>query len=169
MQESRETYDGTLVSWEAQQTHPPLLMRLRALLRFATTDACLKPWGKSGGGPVMDANRELVETMNQHVDAGPKQQIEEALRMVKAWFYCAKRARGEACDLPSLNAEGPTVDESLLEKAWNSLASMTTTEISLHAGKRLKASIEKALPLSPDKTQELVRKLMNGNPTHYFS
>lgn len=169
MQESRDTYDGTLHDLEALQTHPPLLMRLRALLRFATTDACLAPWGKSGGSPVRHANEELVAAMNANVDGKAVRQIDESLRMVKAWFHCLAKARGQAAPTDLINASEPKVDDALLTKAWNSLQGMPLPEVEHHAGKRLKASIEKALAHSPDRAQQLVRSLMGDNPESFLS
>jgi hypothetical protein len=169
MQESREAYDGTLSEWEAQQTHPPLLMRLRALLQFSTTDACLSAWGKEGGSPVHQANTDLVQRMNENVDNGSKRQIEESLRMVKAWFYCTSRSRGAACSLAELNKLGPQVDTTLLEKAWTSLGGLTAADTLSHAGKRLKSAIEKAHGHSPEKTAELARGLMGNDFNQYLT
>lgn len=169
MQESRDTYDGTLMDWEAMQTHPPLLMRLRALLRFATTDACLNPWGKSGGSPVRQANEELVKAMNTNVDGKAIRQIEESLRMVKAWFHCVVKARGQPAPISLINANEPRVENALLDKAWGSLQGMSENDTRLHASRRLKASIEKALGHAPDRTQELIRTLMDNKPESFIS
>jgi hypothetical protein len=169
MQESRETYDGTLVRFEAQSTHPPLLMRLRALLRFAITDACLDPMGKQGGSPVRQANQELVDMMNANVDGAARRQVDESLRMVKAWFHCILRARGETSDLARLNRVEPTVDLALLDKAWASLQGLGSADIGEHAMRRLKSSIEKAVGHSPDRAKAILEDLTEGNPERYFS
>lgn len=169
MQESREVYDGTLVRWEAQQTHPPLLMRLRALLQFSTTDACLGAWGKEGGSPVQQANIDLVQRMNENVDGAVRQQTDEALRMVKAWFHCLCRSRGEPCGLDRLNQADPRIDAALLDKAWASLGGLSNQEVGEHATKRLKSALEKAAGHTPERTLQLARTLLGDDFEDFLS
>ena len=153
--EAREAFDGSFLS-EEDVTHPPTQLRLRAIVEFANSDACQRPWGREGGTPIADINQSISALLNQQIDRHILQAITKDLKMAKAWLYCLCRCNGIIIETHQLNRVKPEVDEQHLQKAWTSLSGFKNDQIEVHAKQRFFSSLEKSVSASPDLTKKLL-------------
>lgn len=155
LDEARQAFDGTFRR-EEDLSHPPAQLRLRAIVEFAGSDACLRPWGRTGGTPIAQVNQSVARLLNEHIDRHIVAEIAEPLIMSKAWAYCLCRCRGQEISLAALNQVGPPVEMARLQKAWGSLVGFKEDEFIEHAKTRLLRSLENAEARSPLLTKELL-------------
>jgi len=148
--EAREAFDGSFLSSE-DVTHPPTQLRLRAIVEFANSDACQRPWGLESGTPIANINRSISALLNQQID----RHVLNDLKMTKAWLYCLCRCNGIIIERHQLNSFNPEVDEEHLQKAWTSLSGFKTEQIEIHARQRFTSSLEKSVNKAPDLTKKL--------------
>jgi hypothetical protein len=156
--EARIAFDGTFRR-EEDDTHPPAQLRLRAIVEFAGTDACLRAWGREGGIPVERINASISRLLNEHIDRHVLAEITEPVLMAKAWVYCLCRSHGAEVELRILNVVGPAVDQERLNRAWASLSGFKEGQLIEHAQKRLINSITSANTRSPKLTRQLFEHL----------
>jgi Peptidase family M48 len=162
LNEARQAFDGTFRR-EEDNTHPPAQLRLRAIVEFANSDACQRPWGREGGVPVEQVNQSVSRLLGEHIDRHVMAEIAEPVLMTKAWVYCLCRSHGAEVELRILNQVGPAVDQDRLHRAWASLAGFKEAQLIEHAQKRLINSIENAASRSPNLTRQLFNHLA-GQP-----
>lgn len=149
--EARAAFDGTYRE-EEDSTHPPAQLRLRAIVEFANSDACLKAWGRSGGTPVAQVNQSVSRMLSEHIDRHVIADFSEPVLMAKAWFYCLCRSHGHDPDLRMLNEVGPAVETERLKRAWDSLVGFKDEQLRDHARRRMATAAENAFRLAPQAT-----------------
>jgi len=167
LNEARQAFDGTFRR-EEDNTHPPAQLRLRAIVEFANSDACQRPWGRSGGVPVAQVNLSISRLLNEQIDRHVLAEITEPVLMAKAWLYCLCRSHGSEIELGVLNQVGPPVDAARLERAWASLAGFKESKLVEHAQKRLINSLESAAGRSPKLTRELFSHFSGQPQFHHL-
>jgi hypothetical protein len=158
LNEARQAFDGSFRR-EEDDTHPPAQLRLRAIVEFANSDACQRPWGREGGVAVQQVNESISRLLNQHIDRHVLAEMTEPVLMAKAWIYCLCRSHGAEIEVHTLNHVGPPVDAERLQRAWTSLAGFKDAQLVEHAQKRLINSLENAASRSPNLTRELFEYL----------
>jgi hypothetical protein len=158
LNEARQAFDGSFRR-EEDNTHPPAQLRLRAIVEFANSDACQRPWGRAGGVPVEQVNLSISRLLNEHIDRHVLAEITEPVLMAKAWVYCLCRSHGAEVELRILNVVGPAVDQERLHRAWASLSGFKEGQLIEHAQKRLINSITSANTRSPKLTRQLFEHL----------
>jgi hypothetical protein len=154
LNETRENFDGSFLN-EEDEVHPPLQLRLSAIIEFAGSDACQRPWGIDGGTPVASVNKSISRLLTEQIDRHIKLAITKDLKMAKAWLYCLCRCNGIIIETHQLNRVKPEVDEQDLKKAWASLSGFKNDQIEVHAKQRLIGSLEKSVGAAPDLTKKL--------------
>jgi len=157
--EARESFDGSFLSSE-DATHPPTQLRLRAIVEFANSDSCQRPWGRDGGTPITNINKSISALLNQQID----RHVLNDLKMTKAWLYCLCRCNGIIIETHQLNRFQPEVDEQNLQKAWASLSGFKNDQVELHAKQRFSSSLEKSIGKAPDLTKKLF-EFINTEPS----
>jgi hypothetical protein len=163
LNEAREAFDGTFRR-EEDNTHPPAQLRLRAIVEFASSDACLRPWGLSGGTPVEQVNQSITRLLHEQIDRHTLAEMTEPVLMAKAWLYCLCRSHGSVIGANTLNGIEPPVEESRLLRAWASLSGFKDDQITDHAKRRFMSSLESSSSAAPRLTQQLV-ELIHREPT----
>lgn len=158
LNEARQAFDGSFRR-EEDDTHPPAQLRLRAIVEFASSDACLGPWGRSGGNPISQVNQSVARMLSEHIDRHIVAEISEPVLMIKAWIYCLSRSHGNEIGITILNQIGPPVEDERLQKAWGSLIGFKGEQLNEHALRRLVNSLENALGRSPVLTGQLLDHL----------
>lgn len=153
--ETREAFDGTFLS-EEDATHPPAQLRLRAIVEFANSDACLRPWGLDGGTPIANINQSISTLLTEQIDRHVLSEIAKDIKMAKAWLYCVCKCNGITVEAQQLNRFKPEIDELHLQKAWASLTGFQSDQIELHAKQRFTNSIEKSISKAPELTNKLI-------------
>jgi hypothetical protein len=148
LNEAREAFDGTFRR-EEDNTHPPAQLRLRAIVEFASSDACLRAWGLDGGTPVAQVNQSVTRLLHEQIDRHTLAEMTEPVLMAKAWLYCLCRSHGHEPDLMMLNQVGPAVEAERLQKAWASLRGFNDAQLREHAHKRMAKAAENAFQRSP--------------------
>ena len=156
--DARNAFDGSFRR-EEDNTHPPAQLRLRAIVEFANSDACQRPWGRTGGVPIEQVNLSVSRLLNEHIDRHVLAEMTEPVLMAKAWVYCLCRSHGAEIDIRALNQVGPPVDKGRLQRAWESLAGFKGAQLIEHAQKRLINSFENAAVRSPNLTRALFSHL----------
>lgn len=151
--EARTAFDGTYRE-EEDATHPPAQLRLRAIVEFANSDACLRAWGRTGGTPVAQVNQSVARMLDEHIDRHVIADFSEPVLMAKAWFYCLCKSHGHDPDLGVLNQVGPAVEPERLRKAWDSLGGFKEEQLRQHAHKRMTKAAETAFRLAPQATRQ---------------
>ena len=153
LNEARHAFDGSFQR-EEDSTHPPAQLRLRAIVEFANSDACQRPWGREGGVPVEQVNQSISRLLNEHIDRHVLAEMSEPVLMAKAWLYCLCRSHGAEPELRILNQVGPAVEMERLQKAWGSLVGFKDDELKEHAHKRMTKAAESALQRAPQTTKQ---------------
>lgn len=154
LNEARIAFDGTFRR-EEDDTHPPAQLRLRAIVEFAGSDACLRPWGREGGIPIERVNASISRLLSEQIDRHVIAEFSEPVLMAKAWLYCLCRSHGKDTDLGLLNLVGPTVEENRLQRAWASLEGFKDEQLREHAHKRMTNAAENAYKKAPQTTRQL--------------
>ena len=155
LNEARQAFDGSFRR-EEDDTHPPAQLRLRAIVEFANSDACQRPWGRDTGVPIEQVNLSVSRLLSEHIDRHVMSEIAEPVLMTKAWLYCLCRSHGADLEIRVLNQVGPAVEEERLQRAWASLTGFKDAQLIEHAQKRLMNSLENAIGRSPKLTRELM-------------
>jgi len=153
LNEARLAFDGTFRR-EEDDTHPPAQLRLRAIVEFASTDACLRAWGREGGIPVERVNASISRLLTEQIDRHVIAEYSEPVLMAKAWLYCLCRSHGYNPDLQLLNMVGPAVETNRLQRAWTSLEGFNVEQLREHAHKRMTTAAEKAFEHAPQTTRQ---------------
>jgi hypothetical protein len=158
LNEAREAFDGTFRR-EEDNTHPPAQLRLRAIVEFASSDACLRAWGLEGGTPVAQVNQSVSRLLHEQIDRHTLAEMTEPVLMAKAWLYCLCRSHGKVIGVHTLNSIEPPVEENRLHRAWASLAGFKEDQIADHAKRRFLNSLESSFSSAPGLTQKLVEMI----------
>ena len=154
--EARIAFDGSFRS-EEDDTHPPAQLRLRAIVEFAGSDACLKALDREGGIPVEKVNASISRLLTEQIDRHVIAQYSEPVLMAKAWFYCLCRSHGHDPELSLLNEVGPTVEMNRLQRAWASLEGFKEAQLREHAHKRMATATDNAFQRAPQTTRQFLR------------
>ncbi len=152
--EARETFDGSFRR-EEDETHPPAQLRLRAIVEFANSDACQRPWGRDSGTPIAIINQSISALLNEQIDRHILSEIHEPVLMAKAWLYCVCKCHGIEIGGDLLNRFKPEVEDARLQRAWGSLSGFKGDQVEQHAMQRFTNSIEKSFNKAPKLTKEL--------------
>lgn len=159
LNETREAFDGTFQR-EEDNSHPPTPLRLRAIVEFASSDACLRAWGIAGGTPIEQVNQSITRLLHEQIDRHlidrHLAEMTEPVLMAKAWLYCLSRSHGSTLDLATLNRFRPEVEAARVERAWASLAGFSGDQVADHAKRRFMNSLENSFAKAPQLTQQLL-------------
>lgn len=86
--------------------HPPLFLRVRALMLYATSDSYMQLLGKEGGRPVGEVNKEVETDLHNTVDSVARANMLQLLSNIPNFLAAFAQVKGDAVAPAEFNLEG---------------------------------------------------------------